>query len=214
MPQRSSTKGQRASSETGYIPGPSGDPRAPTEPMKVRPVTSLCALMRGLIARFAAIALVAAAASIGLGAPGAQADHTQSSIFQDDQLLLYSGTQTVTKTLSTLKSLGVQMIRLTVKWSALAPDPLSYTYPAPYFDPRYPSSYPAANWAPYDRVISIAQRDGIAVNLDLTAPGPLWAMGPKPVTTRAADHWYPSPQQWLYFVYAVGLRYDGSYYRY
>ena len=156
-----------------------------------------------------AVALAVLAAS-----PTAFADHTQTSIFQDDQYLLYSNTQTVQRTLSTLKRLGVQEIRVTVKWSALAPNPTSSRKPGSYFTPWLPTFYPAANWAPYDRVISIAQRDGIAVNLDLTAPGPLWAMGSKPVTTRAADHWYPSAQQWLYFVYAVGLRYDGTYYRY
>jgi hypothetical protein len=180
--------------------------------MKVRLATALRAPVRAL--RFAAIAVALASVSLSLSAPVALASHAQTSIFQDDQLLLYSGTQTVTKTLATLKSLGVQMIRVTVKWSALAPDPLSYTYPGPYFDPRYPTSYPAANWAPYDRVISIAQRDGLAVNLDVTAPGPLWAMGRKPLDTRAADHWFPNVQQWEEFFYAVALRYDGQYYRF
>jgi hypothetical protein len=107
------------------------------------------------------------------------------------------------------------VIRVTVKWSALAPNSMSYTPPRGYYlNPAIPTFYPAANWAPYDRVISIAQRYRIAVNLDLTAPGPLWAMGRKPLDTRAADHWYPSVEQWLYFVYAVGLRYDGKYFRF
>ncbi|MHB8689923.1 MAG: hypothetical protein ACYDHH_01630 [Solirubrobacteraceae bacterium] len=175
--------------------------------MKVGTLHRPRALALGLVtAVLCALALLAPSAAL--------ADHTQQSIFQDDQYLIYGSYRQAVNTLTALKMLGVQQIRVTVKWSSLAPSPLSHKVPGGYFNPTIPSSYPAANWAPYDRVIQLAQRDGIAVNLDITGPGPLWAMGRKSPTTRAADHWYPNSVQWLYFFYAVALRYDGHYYKY
>ncbi len=162
-------------------------------------------------ARALALGLLAALALLSALPTAALADHAQQSVFQDDQFLLYEPTLTVIRTLAVLKTLGVQQVRVTVKWSTIAPDPLSRRRPGGSFNPIFPSSYPASGWAPYDRVIALAQRFGIAVELNLTAPGPLWAMGGRPPTTRAADHWYPHPSDFLAFVFAVGLRYSGHY---
>ncbi len=51
------------------------------------------------------------------------------SIFQDDDHLLYSPTPTVTQTLDTLRGLGVDRLRLTVLWAAIAPGPLARVRP-------------------------------------------------------------------------------------
>ena len=59
----------------------------------------------------------------GVGATPALADHSQSSIFQDDQYLVYDSTATVEQTLETLEQLGVQVIRVNVQWITIAPDP-------------------------------------------------------------------------------------------
>ncbi len=154
----------------------------------------------------AVIMLIVAA---GFPAPAA-ADHTQESLSQDDQYLLYSSTATVDRTLSTLRSLGVDRVRITVKWSAIAPDPLSTTRPAG-FDATNPAAYPAVSWSDYDRVLALAEAHGIGVEFNLTAPGPLWAMRPGPPTSDAANHWAPDSAAFEQFVDAVGTRYSGTY---
>jgi hypothetical protein len=136
-------------------------------------------------------------------------DHRQESIFQDDQYLLYSPTATVDDTLAVLQSLGVDRVRITVKWSAIAPAPFATTRPSG-FDATNPAAYPSGAWAPYDRVLTLAASHGISVDFNLTVPGPLWAMQPS-APEGSADHWEPSPVAFEQFAQAVGTRYSGSY---
>jgi hypothetical protein len=132
------------------------------------------------------------------------------SMFQDDRLLIDSPTATVTRTLDELRGLGVDRLRLTVLWSAIAPDPLSARPPAG-FDPSQPAAYPTTGWAPYDRVLELARARGIGVDFDLTAPGPRWAMAPGAPVAAQANHYAPSARAFGAFVRAVGRRYSGSY---
>ncbi|MGI8411719.1 MAG: hypothetical protein ACR2LV_03230 [Solirubrobacteraceae bacterium] len=140
----------------------------------------------------------------------ARADHTQESIFQDDQYLIYSGPAIADHTLAQLHSLGVQRIRVNVKWSTLAPDSASVTRPAD-FDATNPADYPAGGWTRYDEVLVLAEMHGIGVEFNITDPGPLWAMGQDSPTARAADHWKPSAVEFGQFMQALGTRYSGSY---
>jgi hypothetical protein len=132
------------------------------------------------------------------------------SMFQDDQLLIDSPTPTVTRTLDELRGLGVERLRLTVLWSAIAPDPLSARPPAG-FDASQPAAYPVTGWAPFDRVLRLARARGIGVDFDLTAPGPRWAMAPRAPVAAQASHYAPSARAFGAFVRAVGRRYSGSY---
>ena len=145
----------------------------------------------------------------------ARADSTQTSIMQDDRLLVDSDRQTVTTTLARMQQLGVETVRVNVEWASLAPDPTSRTAPAGFGagEPQAanPDAYPSGNWAPYDRLTELAPLYGITVQFDLTGPGPLWAMGRGSPTARAATHWKPDAADFFDFVYAVGSRYSGSY---
>ena len=132
------------------------------------------------------------------------------SMFQDDQLLIYSTTATVTRTLDQLAALGVDRLRLTILWSAIAPDPAAST-PPPHFDAGRPAAYPPAAWAPYDRVVALARARGIGVDFDLTAPGPRWAMAPGAPQPSQRNHFAPSAAAFGRFVLAVGRRYSGRY---
>ncbi len=165
----------------------------------------------GVLAVAAAVALaVVLIVVLQSGAQTAPREHAVESIFQDDDHLLYAPTPTVSSTLDTLASLGVQRLRLTILWSAIAPDPLASTAPAG-FAATDPAAYPAASWVPYDRIVGLAAARHIGVDFDVTAPGPLWAMGgPSPVA-RYANHYEPSATQFGSFVAALGKRYDGSY---
>mgnify|MGYP001185100595 CR=1 FL=1 len=154
-----------------------------------------------------------ATALVGLAAiaPGvANASTKQESTFQDDAYLLYNSSAGVSYTLAQLASLGVTRVRVNVKWSYIAPSPLSKTEPR-NFNPIDPASYPAANWAPYDRLVEYAAAYGMGVDFNITAPGPLWAMGRGAPTAKAADHWNPNAQAFREFVYALGARYSGTY---
>jgi hypothetical protein len=131
-------------------------------------------------------------------------------MFQDDQLLIDSPTATVTRTLDELRALGVDRLRLTVLWAAIAPDPLAARAPAG-FDAARPGAYPASGWAPYDRVLELARARGIGVDFDLTAPGPLWAMAPGAPVAAQANHYAPSSAAFAAFAAAVGRRYSGTY---
>lgn len=158
-----------------------------------------------LAAAACALLLVAALA------PGTvAADPAQESVFQDDAYLIYQPPATVNRTLATLQSLGVQQVRVTLKWSSVAPSPQSRRRPSG-FNALDPGAYPAGAWSPYDRVVQLAARHHISVEFNVTAPGPLWAMGSDPPSTRAADHWEPSAREFFSFVYAAGVRYSGHY---
>ena len=133
-----------------------------------------------------------------------------ASMFQDDDHLLYASDARVSRTLDQLKAVGVNQIRATVLWKALAPAATATSPPAG-FRPADPSAYPASGWAPYDRLVQQAGARGITVNFDLTAPGPLWAMAPHAPAAKYADHWAPSAQAFGSFVTAVGARYGGHY---
>jgi hypothetical protein len=132
------------------------------------------------------------------------------SIFQDDDHLLYSPTPAVTRTLDTLRALGVDRLRLTVLWAAIAPDAASRVRPR-HFDAADPAAYPPAVWAPYDRIVALARARGIGVAFNVTAPGPLWAMVSPAPSLKVANHYRPAAQEYGKFVTALGKRYSGSY---
>jgi len=155
-----------------------------------------------------AASLIAVVLSCTLAAPALASTH-QSSIFQDDDLLVYNTPEGTAHALDTLAALGVKNIRVSVFWRLVAPEPVSQTRPAG-FDAANPAAYPAGSWSRYDQVVADAQARGIAVNLDITSPGPLWATG-TPDRPDIAPTYKPSPAEFGQFVHAVGARYSGTY---
>jgi hypothetical protein len=162
------------------------------------PVGSVCRQALGL----------AVATAVALLLPGqAIASHTQESIFQDDDLLVYNTPAGTDKALDTLAALGVQRVRVSLFWRLVAPSPLSRT--KPNFDAADSTDYPAGAWDRYDRLITDATARGIAVNLDITSPAPLWATG-RPDRADIADTYQPSAAEFGAFVRAAAGRYSGS----
>jgi len=158
----------------------------------------------------AVVVIVAIVIVLTATGPGSSAPRRMESMFQDDQYLLYEPAPTVIRTLDRLHSLGVDSIRVQVLWGAIAPDPTATAMPAG-FDATNPAAYPAGGWLPYDRLLELAVARHIALNFDVTAPGPLWAMAPGAPSARLANHYEPSPADFAQFVAAVGKRYSGSY---
>ena len=147
---------------------------------------------RQLLAALAivATALVIVILTVGPASSGAR-QRSLESMFQDDNHLVYASTATVVGTLDELRHLGVERIRVTVLWRAIAPDPHSRMAPRG-FNGSDPAAYPPGAWAPYDRVVELARVRGIAVDFNVGAPGPLWAMARRSPAPRYADHWTPS----------------------
>jgi hypothetical protein len=167
--------------------------------------------VRGLIAVLAVLVAIAAAVDLLAGSRSTPPPRSLISVFQDDQLLVYqpltpAGTASVWRTLTTLRSLGVDRLRVAVQWGYVAPA----VQPAG-FDGSDPAAYPPSAWLPYDRVDRLAHAAGLQVSFDVTAPGPLWGMGRGAPNAKTATHWLPDAPAFGEFVAAVGRRYDGRY---
>jgi hypothetical protein len=142
-------------------------------------------------------------------AGGAVASPTQESWFMDDDELARDSDQEVEATMAMLSSLGVDRVRVSVFWNAVAPDPKSHARPAfGTGGATDPAGYPPAGWDRYDRVVLATQRYGLAVHFTVTGPGPVWASSNP---DRDQPMLEPSPTDFRDFVTAVGRRYSGSY---
>jgi hypothetical protein len=145
-----------------------------------------------------------------VAAPGsALASHNQVAILQDDANLLGNPGPT----LQEMRHLGVQMVRVSVRWSLIAPSASSRKRPT--FNASDPNAYPSGSWAPYDTVVRDAKSLGIQVMLVPSGFAPLWAQGPNPGRYGAMYDVYfafePSASEFGQFVRAVGTRYSGQF---
>ena len=100
----------------------------------------------------------------------ASASVRQVALFQDDKLLVESGPDQRSATMTELRSLGVDMIKAQLNWSSVAPT--GRRKPAG-FDGSDPSHYPG--WGPFDAFIADARARGFQVMLALAPPAPGWA---------------------------------------
>jgi len=158
--------------------------------------------------RIAALAAVTRAAGLAL-APAALGSAGQVSIIEDSTRMLSNPAGTM----STFRALGVQMVRIIVVWAQIAPQARARTAPQG-FVASDPASYPAVNWAPYDKMVELAHSDGIGVDLTLSGGAPRWAEGPG-IPPAALDNqfwaWRPSAQAFGQFARAAAERYSGTY---
>jgi hypothetical protein len=161
------------------------------------------------VRRIALLASLAVAALWGCLPAAAGASPTQESMFQDDNLIVYGSPQVVTQTLSRLKALGVDRIRVSVFWKLVAPSPDS---PAkPVFNAADPGEYPPGAWDRYDRIVRLAAKLGLGVDFNVTSPAPNWATG-TPQRSDIDETYDPDPREFYAFMVALGRRYSGSYY--
>ncbi|MBA3301211.1 MAG: hypothetical protein H0T15_05025, partial [Thermoleophilaceae bacterium] len=137
----------------------------------------------------------------GLSAGSASASDYMVSIMQDDNALLYGSAQQRTQALDRMKSVGVDAVRITVLWEAVAPKRR--------IKGTDPGAYPAQNWDKYDDLVREAGARFITVYMNVTYPGPRWAQekAPRGAIQRT---WKPDPREFGRFVKAVGRRYNGG----
>ena len=165
-----------------------------------------------------------------LAPSAAQASPTQMSIMMDDDLLVYRDDATAAKTLTQMKSLGVDTVRVTVLWKTVA-EFAKFTKSDlnrlkgkknkrardaarrqnKRFKPANPSTYPIRNWDRYDNLVRAAADRGIRVYFNVTGPGPRWAHTTKPKGSTALQSTYrPRAREFKLFVTAVGKRFSGT----
>ena len=146
--------------------------------------------------------LCAAVLALSIPAPAA-ASPFQRSILQDDAQLLARGPEVRERTLDELAGLGVDIVKITVPWRALAPG--GRRKPSG-LNAEDPGAY--AGWERYDEAIASAQRRRLDVMLQVTGPAPDWA------TVGSSDPpgvGRPDPDEFGRFARAVGTRYSGNY---
>ncbi len=143
--------------------------------------------MRIKLAAIAGVMLLALLAPVGAGA----STHVQYGV-QDDAWLLY-GPETPTQRIAILQRLGVDMVRLTLRW-----DTVAQSVPA---DPRNPND-PAYHWDLYDPILQRLRAAHIGVLISLWGT-PGWANeGQKP-------NYIPSDAESLAsFAYAASTKYQ------
>lgn len=141
----------------------------------------------------------------------ARSNSGQASILQDDQQLLYSGTQRQTQTLRELRSLGVDVVKVTMVWWLVAPDANDKQKPAG-FSATNPAAYGPAAWTRYDTLVRTAQQLGMKVYFQFTPPDPIWARDTHLPSGQGDVHMQMPRANWFaQFVQAVGTRYSGTY---
>jgi hypothetical protein len=131
------------------------------------------------------------------------------SLMQDDDELVYIDPAGRGAALNRMRNLGVEAVRVTMLWEAIAPNITAKRKPRG-FNGAKPGDYPNFAWDPYDDLVRKARDRGIEVNFNPTGPGPAWAHGRTRIRP-AARAWRPSPRQYAKFVRAAGRRYSGSY---
>jgi hypothetical protein len=125
------------------------------------------------------------------------------SVMQDDNQLIYSSAGNRTVALNRMKAMGVDAVRVSVLWDAVAPR-------KKLRNGADPKAYRKANWDKYDDLVRAAQAYGIQVYFDVTFPGPRWtqARANDPANQRT---WKPNVRQFGRFYQAVAKRFTGSY---
>ena len=166
-----------------------------------------------------------------LAPPAAQASPTQQSIMMDDDLLVYRDDATAARTLTQMKSLGVDTVRVTVLWKTVAEfarftkadmaklrgekntrNRAAARRQNRRFKPANPGTYPIRNWDRYDNLVRAANDRGIRVYFNITGPGPKWAHAKKPKGSKALQSSFkPRAREFKLFVTAVGKRFSGTY---
>jgi hypothetical protein len=125
----------------------------------------MTSVANGMHIRQALIALTLTALALPAAA---EANTRQESLFQDDASLIHSSEQRRVTTLNQLDALGVDVIRTNLLWSQVGKSPNSRKRPK---GDRYATS----GWGRWDALVRDAHARGIAIQITLTGPLPLWA---------------------------------------
>src|SRR4051794_3428053 len=153
--------------------------------------------LRSLPALLLALALLAGCRTTPKRAPPLE------TVMQDDALLLYRSPAQVRRTVQALALLGVDRVRLTAGWSAIAPNPQSARRPA--FDAADPSAYPPEGWRRLARAVHEVERAGMKPMVDVAFWAPRWAVE-RAVEPAGRQRFAPSVREFGLFAEAAARR--------
>ncbi|MGH2980300.1 MAG: cellulase family glycosylhydrolase [Solirubrobacterales bacterium] len=144
---------------------------------------------------------------------GAAASRAQWTVFEDHTALVKSPVEERIQRLNEIKELGVDTLRVEVKWNEVAPNPGSKTKPNfnasdPTAYASHPNAYPS--FGGYDDLVRRAQALDLRVILTITGDAPRWATSGGRGTGRNVNY-RPSPNHYAQFAAAVAKRYSGIY---
>jgi hypothetical protein len=148
----------------------------------------------------AALLGVVTALSLLAAPPAALAGRSQWSMFEDHVLLVRSGPEARENTLTEIRNLGADTLRIEVKWSEVAPDPAAKSRPS--FDATDPSAYPG--FQPYDDLVQRAVAKGFRIVITLAPDAPSWA-----TAGGRGGNYKVDSNDFADFARAVGRRYSG-----
>ena len=151
---------------------------------------------------------LASALAFSFGGPAPVPGHPMETVLQDDAELLYHDPAEVRRSVRTLAEIGVDRVRLTASWSALAPD--SDQARRPRFDATDSLAYPDDGFERLDRAVREVRDAGMQTMIDVAFFAPSWSVDPR----HAGDPrpaWRPSPRQFGLFTRAIAERYGGSF---
>lgn len=152
-------------------------------------------------------ALLALLAMAALPA-AADASPRQLSLMQDDRELFGEYGESPDAAMREMRNLGVDVIRTNVLFYRVYREFNDRVKPAG-FDTDNPGE-PLYNWVPTDRIVNLAERNGIRVMLTISGPGPHWSSHqPRRCRRNRLCTWKPDPKEFGAFVAAVAKRYAG-----
>jgi hypothetical protein len=152
--------------------------------------------------------LACSLAALALAGSPAGGRHLETTI-QDDAVLLSSAPAAVREAARRMAWLGVDRVRITAGWSAVAPAPLSRRRPGPPWDASDPATYPREPFARLDRAVKASHAAGLKTMVDLAFWAPRWAVR-RAVRPAERQTWAPDPAEFGRFAAAVARRYDGT----
>jgi hypothetical protein len=158
----------------------------------------------------------AAVAAVMLAAPaGAPASRSMWSVFEDHTDLVRTTPARRQAMLEELKTrMGVDTLRIEVKWNEVAPQPGARTKPR--FDASDPGAYQGApngypGFGPYDDLIRRAHAIGLRIVITITGDAPRWATAGGRGKSFATANWKVNAEEYGRFAAAVARRYSGTF---
>jgi hypothetical protein len=160
--------------------------------------------------RLFGIAGCVAVAAAALALPAAAAASAgEWSIFEDHTALVQAGVKKRIDTLSKIKSLGADTLRIEFRWSEIAPEPRAKRKPK--FDASNPAAYAGAlnawpGFGQYDDLVMRAQAYGFRILGTISGDAPRWA-----TAGGKGNNYNVNSAYYAEFAEAVARRYAGNF---
>jgi hypothetical protein len=160
-------------------------------------------IRRRLKASLVTLVLGAVAFAAALTGSAYAAADTQVGIADD--ALLFDHPDQAAVAVAVWRAFGIDVVRIRARWGSIAPAPKARRPPAGFSagdpgDPRY-------DWTRLDRAVALVRSQGLAVIIQITGPGPVWAsLSPG----RDNPRWKPRGRAFARFAGSVAGRYRAA----